>query len=837
MLISKDTASAILAYGISDKSGKFEIKVSSEADTIILKTSYIGYATKSISIRNISQNIELTLSASSEELKEVIVESRILEQRGDTLSFSVDAFKDQEDRVIADVLKKIPGIEIMPSGQIHYKGEPIRKYYIEGLDLLEGRYNLANENLNAEAVSKVQILENHQPIKVLDSLEFSERASLNIKLKKNVTVTGTAEVGTGFSPLLWQTKLTPMLFTKDRQAIVTYQSNNTGKDLAREIRDFSFNISGNNFDIKKKDFLSIAQLAEPNFSTERWLDNNSHLGSINYLVKLGKELELKTNISYLNDSQKQQGIKRTSFFTPGDTVNLVENTKNEFHINTLQAKFTLEKNSDKKYLKNQLELKGFWDTSSGFITRSESEIDQDLNTPFKGIKNNFQLLNPVGKQLVTFRSNTGYSESNQSLMVIPGQFEEILNQGELYDKNIQHLQNQQFFTDNSAGFTKALGNFTMSPKIGFFLHNEALESQLYYGETVLNEDFINNLDLTDSEFYLDNSIRFESKDETWNLRVGTDLAYKNIQAKMDGDRADRELNRLVFEPDLYLKKRISSYWETSLSAGLNYDFGGIERMYQGYVLSNYRRLQRYDSPISEETNQNYRISLNYRNPLEQTFINSSYRFLHNRSNLLYSSFISENGASLNQAIEKDNLAQTHSFNLSFSQYFNKINTTLKLSGTYNLSDREQMLNQELTEVQNNSFLGEISANSEITDWLSINYDGNFSYYQTFLEERNVQKLRSGSHFLNAYFYLSDQQFLSAGGEYYTNSISENANNYFLNLEYQYSFQKPKIDLSLSWNNILNTDEFVNISSSEYTYMETSYKLRPSQVLASIKFSF
>ncbi|MDX1721138.1 MAG: carboxypeptidase-like regulatory domain-containing protein, partial [Salegentibacter mishustinae] len=244
VIVSKDTTGTILAYNISNGEGDFKVKINSEVDSLFLKISYIGYSTVEQKIENKDQQLKIALSPSSEALKEVLVESKIIEQRGDTLSYSVSAFKDQKDRVIADVLKKMPGIEILPGGQIEYQGEPIQKYYIEGLDLLEGRYSLANNNIAADDVSQVQILENHQPVKLLDSLEFSERASLNIKLKKEVTVSGSAELGAGFSPLLWKAKITPMLFTKKNQAIVTFQANNTGSDVSREIRDFSISDFG-----------------------------------------------------------------------------------------------------------------------------------------------------------------------------------------------------------------------------------------------------------------------------------------------------------------------------------------------------------------------------------------------------------------------------------------------------------------------------------------------------------------------------------------------------------------------------------------------------------------
>ena len=227
LTISKDSVSSILAYAISKSDGSFKIRIDNAPEKLFIKASYIGLTTFKKILERKSQELEIQLRPSSEELKEVVVKSEIIQRRGDTLSFSVEAFKDKNDRVIADVLRKMPGITIKPGGQIYYQGKPIQKYYIEGLDLLEGRYSLANENLAADDVSKVEILENHQPIRVLDSLEFSERASLNIKLKNDVTLSGTAKLGLGATPLLWEANVTPMLFNKKRQFIASYQSNNT----------------------------------------------------------------------------------------------------------------------------------------------------------------------------------------------------------------------------------------------------------------------------------------------------------------------------------------------------------------------------------------------------------------------------------------------------------------------------------------------------------------------------------------------------------------------------------------------------------------------------------
>ncbi|AVR47460.1 hypothetical protein C7S20_12310 [Christiangramia fulva] len=836
VMISKDSVSSILAYAISDNEGKFKIKLSEKTDSLFLKISYIGFGTYTRSIPNKTQELKIRLGKSSEALKEVIVTAEMIEQRGDTLSFSVAAFKGKSDRVIADVLRKMPGIEIRPGGQIYYRDKPIQKYYIQGLDLLEGRYNLANDNLSADAVSKIEILENHQPIKALDSLEFSERASINIKLKKDITYSGTATAGIGGAPFLWQTKITPMIFTKKRQAIVTYQSNNTGNDVSDEIRKFSIKYSGIDFDINQEDWLAIQNISAPPFSSERWLNNNVHLGSANILQRVKRDLDLKLNISYLNDYQQQDGRTQTRYFTPTDTIDVIENTNNNNFVSKLEGELTLENNAEKNYLKDQIEFKGFWNTNRGLIDRPDTQIKQQLDKPFFGIKNDLRLLRTLGKQLITFNSNTGFTANNQDLLVHPGQFEAIFNDGDPYGEIQQLVSSRRIYTDNSAGFTKALRKFTISPRFGFSIQNQQLDTDIVLeGEEVSSTAFKNRAEFIQSSVYFKNAFRFESKDETWNLRINTPLEFKSLHFEDDNFEETRALNRIIFAPNFYMKRKISAYWEANASAGLNYHFGELQQLYYGFVLNGYRNLNRYNAPISEETQQNYKGGLGYRNPIKQLFINASYSYIFSENNLLYSSNIGENGTTILEAVARDNSFDNHSFNASGSKYFRKIKTTLKLNASYNLSKRQQLLNNILTEVNTQSLNLRGSVDANISSWLIASYSGKFSTYISGFEDRNFQKIETHQHILDLYFYPKDNQYLRVSGEYYGNSLSENGDNYFVNLGYQFTFEKPKLDLHINWRNILNTEEFIHAYNNQYYYVQSSYRLRPSQVLATLKF--
>ena len=202
ILIYKKATENIITYNISDNNGNYSISFPSSYEEVDIQVRCMGYETITETIENKSINKNFTLIEKVFELKDVVVKSSPIRQKGDTIKYFVNSFSKEQDRSIGDVLKRMPGIEVLSDGKILYQGRPINKYYIEGLDLLEGKYNLANENLPFKEVTQVQILENHQPIKALDSLKFSDQAALNIKLKNTYTFTGQARLGNRFNTLI-----------------------------------------------------------------------------------------------------------------------------------------------------------------------------------------------------------------------------------------------------------------------------------------------------------------------------------------------------------------------------------------------------------------------------------------------------------------------------------------------------------------------------------------------------------------------------------------------------------------------------------------------------------
>lgn len=843
IIVTKIKGNIILTYAISDSNGAYSLNIKSKLDSLQINVSYIGYAKQSKIILNKSQTLNFNLLESTEKLKEVIVKSSAITKRGDTISYSVNAFKDQKDRVIADVLRKLPGIEVLAEGKILYQGKPIQKYYIEGLDLLEGKYNLANNNLPASSVSKVQILENHQPIKILDSLAFSDKASLNIKLKNNITVTGTSKLGVGLSPLLWNINITPMLFTKKQQMIASYQTNNIGNDISNEIKTLTIEDLLDQFESnnEKKDWVTIQELSSPPFSKERWLDNNAHLLTTNYLVRLKKDVDLKVNLSYINNFQQQNGNTQTTFFTPTDTINIIENTNNRLFFNSLKSKFILTKNTNKNYFKNTFEANNYWDSQNGKIVLNNENINQETEIPFTSFSNKLKIIKPFGKKLVTIKSVLSYSKSPQNLRVTPSQFEDLLNNGNSFEQLNQKIEYSNFYANNSFSFTKGIKRFTFIPKVGFTIQNQKLDSQISIFENnienILTGDFQNNLIFNKTSLYA--ILKTQYRNNNWKIELETPLKIQTFKREDNILNRNQNINRLTFEPRLSIKKELNAFWKTTFSASLKNSFGDINQLHYGYILNNYRNIQQYKTPILESLRKNITFGISYRNPIKSLFINGFYSYGKSNQNLLFGNIINSDGTTSFGFFEQDNNNNTHNINLRGSKYFSELKTTLTVTTNASLDDKEQLLNGTITDITTKNIQLKGKLDTEITEWLNIEYKNKISVSNSQFENQQAfDNIITQEHLLNFNFYPTSNQYIGFDAEYYKNNFSnQNQENHFLNLNYRYTFKESRIDLELNWNNILDTKEFTNVFNDAFSYTQNTFRLRPRQILMSVKFNF
>lgn len=842
----KKGQAAIIAFAISDREGKFSIQYkATKSDSLEVKAALLGYGAETISfISGERENFNFILQPQAIELKEVKIKNRPVWQRKDTINYNVSEFLQSQDRVIADIIRRLPGMEVTPGGQIKYNGKPINKYYIEGLDLLEDKYGIANNNLPAEAVEKVQVLENHQPVRVLDSVQFSDRAALNIKLKDNakLKIIGRAKLGVGFSPLLGEAEATPMLFKKAFQFITTYKYNNTGIDNTGEVnfQNFNDNINAIQNGAIKNDLVTIVSPAPPPLQPQRWLFNNAHVATGNFLVPLSKTYQFRTNLSYINDFQRQESSLETKFYLPDDTVQIKEINSFRGYLNKLQTDFTLMANKPNYYFKNQLRFQGCWSAEANRLITG-GEISQKIENPFFNISNDYLLLKKGKKTIKELASYLGFVKMPQQLNIFPGLYENLLNNNLPYEAIQQKAILQTVYSDNYISLRMRKSKFGSYHKIGFNLQSQQYQTDL---AKVINGDkhsisdtFQNNLHWSRWRLYIDNDWNYEN--HKWRLSFSLPVNYTIINY-FDNDLINsQKKHALLFQPSFNVMYQINLKWNFTTSLSINRNFGDVSTVPVGYVLKNYRSFSNNNAPLAQYDILSSAATVTFRNPLKIIFFNFGANYFNTKSNLLYRQIFNGTLQTL-LAQHTDNNAERLTFSARLSKYFIDLKTSFAINGAYTFSSQEQLQQEKLIQFRNKSVSAGFSISTKYSSKVSVDYTINYSklFSKSQLQQRSLV-VKNVNQRVDINYLFAEKLILKVSSEHYylQNNISFASNYFFGDMGIRYKFKKSGTDFDISFQNIFNSKEFASSSISNNIETVSIITLRPRQVNFKVGFTF
>jgi hypothetical protein len=201
---------------------------------------------------------------------------------------------------------------------------------------------------------------------------------------------------------------------------------------------------------------------------------------------------------------------------------------------------------------------------------------------------------------------------------------------------------------------------------------------------------------------------------------------------------------------------------------------------------------------------------------------------------MYSSLVQSDGTSIQQAFPIPNANYAHALQFYTSKYISVAKTTIGFRANYNHLSGKSLMNTELFKTTNVFYVLSPDLNVRITSWLNSEYSLNATVINTFIENDRKSNISILKHKLNFFAFPWEDQLISLSTEYYNQNKN---NNLFVDLLYRYTITKRKIDLELRWNNIFNNNTYTSYQSSAFTVWESTYLLRPSQVLFSVKFSF
>lgn len=825
---------SILAFTFSKPDGSFEIEFKATSDTVAISFTSLNYADTTYVLISKTQQLDILLVPSIKEIKEVLVTSRPIYERGDTTKYIVDSFVRTGNQAIGDVIQNMPGFAVDEQGKISFQGRQIEKYYIEGMDLLENSYNVANKNLPHSSVASVEVLHGHQPLKILEGLVKSDNVSINLKLKKNIAVTGLAKVGMGLTPFLHDVSVSPMLFNPKMQAIGSLQSNNIGEDMRSQNQVISFKdgrITG--LDNIKINPIGVTRLVQPMIPSKRFNNNSSNYFTFNHLQKPGPSSEFKTRTTFADDIIKETGESSFLYFISDSIVKLEEFTNNRIRFRNFSTDFTYLRNEDRSYISNKLGYSGYWDNTLGTINNTSS-LNQSAQNPQHTLFNEFEMLIPIQKKLLKVYSMINYKHAPQHLNVSPGVFQEFLNGGIPYNTIFQRYDSDNLIASQHAALTFFKNGWSFSTEPGFSLGYLKLTTSIYANEFPLTADSLNNrISWRYSDFYINETIKKEKN--RWRVQLDIPIKAIGYDISDHTNQSNQRKEKIEFEPYFNLRYQITPRLWGQGSIRYSSKLGSPTEVADGYILTDYRTLNQTNGKINEITRTNYNLTLEYKNAISGLFGNIRWNHSNTLSNLMPQREMLDAGIIRTTLIEKENHSHSRQLSGNFTWYIASLRSTIGLMSQYATIEREYFLNA--TPSQSNNQLFSISPSLIIACWRKFDFEyrmkwEQINYKTPKLETRFIRHSHKASAIYAPSkvhsFHLSLETFL-------LQSNFANADNKFIDATYILKPSNKKYQIAFKCNNLLDNANYIEISSGEFYQSTGQFLLRGREFLAILSF--
>ena len=815
-VIVKGADGKIKKYATSKGDGGFAMSLPSVTGCR-LEVSMMSFAKKTIPLDSVSFPLTVQLEPGTTLLKEVTVKADRIREQGDTITYNVGSFAQQQDRSIGDVLKRMPGIDVANNGKIQYQGEDINKFYIEGSDLLGGKYGIATNGISHEDVGAVEVMENHQPMQVLSGISFSDKAAINLKLKNKAKATwsfhGDAGGGYSWQPdgAIWDGELFAMAVMPNFQNITTFKTNNIGEDLSAQATDFFASRRGT--DLSR--YVGVSLPGVPNLSRKRTLFNRSALVSTNALWKLGRG-EFKAQIDYSFNRVMADAANITTYFLNDGNRVVTEDRNGVDRSHSLSGKFIYELNQKTAFINNTLKTNIDWDDVRLGVTGSLPN-DQTASLPNYYVGNDFKLIKRFnGKHLVTFISKNEWESLPQTLSV-------SMNEALMR----QRVKDHAFYTNESAAYAFSVKGITISLEGGVKAYFRSLNTELpdmpeeIPGTTtnVLNTNYL--------------TVYATPKFEYWVKRVNLSLDAPVSFAHYTFDKAIANRSEVYFSPSLSMNWKPNNRFSMSVSGGTGRSPMDLNMIQPGYVMTNYRSFRRGVDDFYNSSSQRVSGRLSYKHTRRGIFANAM--VLQSWSHRPYT---------LAQQLYGDYVVYSYTDAKSDGQMLmasGNIGKTLDfMRGSANIngsfSRNESHLISENTNVNSVGTSWSVGAkiNGSPLRWLSFDYRFEWASSRMSMNGINASWLGNMENELLLNIMPHKKWEWHISGEHYRNELTSDQfkNVFLLDTKLIYKLNK-RLELSASLSNIFNQRTYNYTTYNQLASFESQRWLRGRELLISI----
>lgn len=590
--------SSLVNFTLTDIEGNFRFK-NIAAKEYFLKVSFVGFKTVMQKVNPPATGTMLSLGKvqmlpATNELDaiEIAAERAPVTIKKDTIEFNAGSFKTQQNAMVEDLLKKLPGVEVDNNGNITAQGERVKRVTVDGKNFFGADPKIATKNLPADAIDKVQVFDKKSDQTEFTGIDDGQREkTINLELKeeKRHGAFGSLMAGAGTEDR-FQSRASVNKFSKTQQLSLLGMGNNVNESGFS--MDEYMNFTGGSQQMMsggavRLEFGGDNQNGVPlNFGDRANGIMTTYAAGINFNNELSKKSEVNGSyfFNYLDHNREQQ-TQRENFLPNGNYTFNQNSRQNNYNTNhrvngtfdqkidsSNSIKFTtnLSLNSTETNLDSESESR-----DSENALQNESAARSYASGQNNAMTSSILWRHKFNKRGRTLTTNFQHGISQNDRDGFMESTNQFYRDGETITQNLEQQSIQQTDYNSYAGavsFTEPLGKRKyLEANYSYRANLNNVDRKVY---DVNNEESVLNTQLTNaynSNYqYHKAGINFRMVKPKFNLVAGTSFQNTNLTGTIktsdtDIDRSfENILPSLRFNYDFSTTKHLRLEYDTDV---------------------------------------------------------------------------------------------------------------------------------------------------------------------------------------------------------------------------------------------------------------------------------
>jgi len=409
-----------------------------------------------------------------------------------------------------------------------------------------------------------------------------------------------------------------------------------------------------------------------------------------------------------------------------------------------------------------------------------------------------------------------------------------------FNSDTQHSKYTKNYFETQAtllGSDKRDNKYTFS--VGGTLENNELKSELFsenLTEMIPQENSIN--DLVYIKRYMYQSGTYHLNIGKWKFSPLYSLSYLNQVIDNRNNNTKNNQSNFIFEPSLNIKYRLNNI--SFLSAKADYSrTSNVERyLFLNQILINNRTTISSTLCLDLQETPNYGMVYYNNNLYNQLQIIAGINYQKSTGNFITNTIISENTTQISYFyLPQDN--SNLGVNFLIAKYIPFLESTIKLSTNYSISEYENIVNN--SELRNNKsqFLTTKLFIKTAFD-IFINFENTLNLSKSISETENTNQFINES--LNNNFKIilkpSKKWFVLLSSDYFLPNLKQKTVFYmFLDASVRFKPKNKRLEFNLIAKNLLDENNFEQIQTSDFSTNIYKTNILPRYYMLKMSYDF